>query len=247
MKSYLLFIAGFLMLLSPASYSASFDCDKASTETEKLICSDSKLGFMDEDLTSVYASLMSTYPPEERVSIKDGQRAWLSDRNKTCQSVEECRDVYSKRVDDLRKKLEAAVSYSTFTIDRQSCRASKNQKVIIKCIESEVYDPCDDAGGKWGAAQCGWAHAKIAEIKIRDLENRIIAKIQKNDQQNALVTRFQESTGSWESYRDQHCNFTNDVEDLDNFEGMVLHLAFCIRRTNEQRLQELEEIVSHSY
>ena len=36
---------------------ASFDCDKAATETEKAICSDPELSALDESLSFVYSTL----------------------------------------------------------------------------------------------------------------------------------------------------------------------------------------------
>ena len=50
---------------------------------------------------------------------------------------------------------------------------------------------------------------------------------------------------SWIRYRDTYCDFTNKADDLPNFGGMALHLSFCKRRLNEQKVIELEKVVSH--
>lgn len=243
-KSILLSI---LVLISPISYSASFDCNKASTETEKLICSDKYLGYFDEDLGNVYTSLMATFSSPERSQIVLEQKEWIKKRNSECVSVKDCKKSYKTRISKLRKKLDEGVLLDSFIIDRQSCRATKKQEVLIKCVNLNIYDPCEDAGGKWGKAQCGWIHSEIANRKSQDLYIKIKKRITKNASNTEEISLFEESILSWEGYRDKHCVFTNEANFLDNFNGTNLSIAYCKRRLNEQRVVELEKILSRSW
>lgn len=139
------------------------------------------------------------------------------------------------------------MSFSAFALDRQECRASKDQELIIQCINRKIYDPCEDSGGKWGAAQCGWAHAEIADRRIKEAEKQLITVIKSSKSHDESLKIFETSISAWNSYKDSHCRFTQAVDNLDNFSSMHLHFAFCLRRLNEQRASELEDVLSRSY
>ncbi len=69
-----------MMGAAGAIEAASFDCAKAATRIEKLVCTDAKLSAQDETLAAVYrqaASLASAGDAEP----KQSQRAWLKRRN----------------------------------------------------------------------------------------------------------------------------------------------------------------------
>ena len=235
------------IFFSSTSFSASFDCKKASTTTEKLICSDKYLNFLDEELGVTYKSLLLTYSDPIRTEIVTLQKKWLKQRNKECLNRKTCADLYKTQTKELRIKLQKGVNLSSFTIDRQSCRASKDQEVLIKCVNLKSYDPCDDSGGKWGRAQCGWIHAEIANRKAQTLNNNIKEAINRNGEKSKEIKVFEESVSAWENYRESHCTFTNTVNFLDNFNGNNLSIAYCKRRLNEQRALELEKILSKSW
>lgn len=54
MKPKVLFILTLLGSVFIEAQAASFDCDKAATKIEKMICSDKELGSLDEDLLKAY-------------------------------------------------------------------------------------------------------------------------------------------------------------------------------------------------
>ena len=68
---------------------ASFDCAKASSKTEKAICTDPELSKLDEDLAASYKEMLKLHPVPEY--IKARQRDWLS-LNKFCDAkkLNEC-------------------------------------------------------------------------------------------------------------------------------------------------------------
>lgn len=71
----------FSFLVSPL-YAASFDCNKATTETEKAICSDPELSALDDLLGIAWNK------SKKLVSI-DSQKKWLQSRN-LCENNNDC-------------------------------------------------------------------------------------------------------------------------------------------------------------
>jgi uncharacterized protein len=81
-----------LMCLSAITHlrAASFDCGKARTPTEKLICSDARLSQSDERMAAAYATALRLAPrisPEEAQDLRRDQRAWLRELQNLCKDV----------------------------------------------------------------------------------------------------------------------------------------------------------------
>ncbi|MCX2784655.1 lysozyme inhibitor LprI family protein [Microbulbifer thermotolerans] len=230
------------ILTSAPSFSASFNCKKAGNDAEHLICSNHSISYLDEHLSDVYKSLIKTLSnnSDEVRKVREEQRKWITLRNSSCRiDIEKCKSTYKERIERLRDTLSGFINEPNFVIDRQSCRASKNQDIIIRCIELSAYDPCEDSGGKWGAAQCGWAHNKIAEKKIEAIEKKIRRDLELTPEGKSLISSFDNSITSWRDYREAYCKLTNQMSDLDNFDSIHLSLAYCYRRTAEKKLSEL--------
>ncbi len=75
MKSRIL--AVLLITLSTTAYSASFDCGKAKSKTEKIICSDSALGALDERLASTYTGIRNNLSKEAKEKFRSNQANWI--------------------------------------------------------------------------------------------------------------------------------------------------------------------------
>lgn len=63
------------------AHSASFDCEKASSELEKAICSSRWLSKADEDMADAYSALMTVLSDQEKPILRKSQRAWIRQRN----------------------------------------------------------------------------------------------------------------------------------------------------------------------
>jgi uncharacterized protein len=74
-------IACLLFALPMAAQAASFDCNKASSKTEKAICADPELSKLDEELAAAYKEMLKVHPVPDY--IKARQRDWLG-LNKYC-------------------------------------------------------------------------------------------------------------------------------------------------------------------
>jgi uncharacterized protein len=63
---------------------ASFDCAKATTPFEKVICSDDGLGLADERLARTYSFALAGLSEKAAASVKRDQQAWLAYAQKAC-------------------------------------------------------------------------------------------------------------------------------------------------------------------
>lgn len=69
------------VLKGDAKSTASFDCTKASTPAEKMICTHSQLSSQDKRLNKVYKELQETSTAEKAKTLQEEQRAWLKTRD----------------------------------------------------------------------------------------------------------------------------------------------------------------------
>jgi len=77
----------------------SFDCTKATTNVERLICSDKTLAALDDELDSEYQNAKRLYG-EVTTPLNTQQKAWLADRNQ-CKSKVCLEQSYKVRIREL--------------------------------------------------------------------------------------------------------------------------------------------------
>lgn len=75
--------------MDPEQYTAgfsgpSFDCSKAKTTGERLICSDAGLSKSDTQLAAKYLAIKKTVSPESFATFQTGERGWLAYMMKAC-------------------------------------------------------------------------------------------------------------------------------------------------------------------
>ncbi len=98
-----------LCLVVPAVWAGapSFDCTKASSDVEQLICSDDELAELDRSLADLYAVLLKNTPPGEQKLLKAEQRGWIKGRD-DCWKSEDLHDCvaheYRLRIDELKDR-----------------------------------------------------------------------------------------------------------------------------------------------
>lgn len=125
---FLILLLGWLVMLSPAQ-AASFDCAKASTKVEHLICSDVELSKLDDELDNAYRkSLQVTHHPSD---LKQKQRDWLAERN-GCADSDCVESSYRSQLGELTGKPKAGKLLTLLSKNENLCGAYK------KYIEHEV-------------------------------------------------------------------------------------------------------------
>jgi uncharacterized protein len=105
-----------VLLAGAAAHAASFNCARAKTPQEKVICASPALSNADSQLNSTYQTLLAVAPPQITAQIREGQRQWLHSLPITCAArpdappgvLERCLgDAYRERI----RLLEHTVSY----------------------------------------------------------------------------------------------------------------------------------------
>lgn len=106
MTTRLLALAGFAILLAcPATVSAqSFDCRKASTAIEKMICADPEISRLDSQMAERYRTLLSTAlktGSDHRSGATAAQQRWLAEVRNAATRPADLRSRYQERIDHL--------------------------------------------------------------------------------------------------------------------------------------------------
>lgn len=146
-----------------ASLTASFDCTKASTRVERMICGRPRLSHLDGRLDEVYKSLQKMLTEPEVKKLQQEQSAWLKERNtqllKCAKNTTCAAKVYEDRIKVLSAQLNATVDHAGETSVKNTSTIagrydmggymSLQVKLLIKdhvLIEIEGAEP---TAGKW--------------------------------------------------------------------------------------------------
>ena len=90
-----------LWVVFPTAQAASFDCKKASSFVERLICTDDELSRLDSSLDSVYRSELTHRHGTARAQFIKDQARWLRDIRDVCMTKRCIEDVYFARISTL--------------------------------------------------------------------------------------------------------------------------------------------------
>jgi hypothetical protein len=80
---------------------AAFDCAKALSQIERLICGDKQLSVLDDKLISVYKSALDSVDPASRSALVQEQRNWVNYTRGSCDEVSCLHQVYLSRIAQL--------------------------------------------------------------------------------------------------------------------------------------------------
>ncbi len=99
---------GVLVLAGASDHAAaaSFDCSKASSATETMICEDNELSAADEQLAKAYALALKTAPSPD--AVKAEQRAWVKNERSKCSDAPCLLKAYQERLSSLSPASEEA-------------------------------------------------------------------------------------------------------------------------------------------
>ena len=87
-----------------ANVQPSFDCSKATTPVDQMVCSNGQLAALDNQLTAQWNKL---YYSHRSANLLAEQRAWLRQKN-ACNDASCVEAVYTKRIQDIDVELSAA-------------------------------------------------------------------------------------------------------------------------------------------
>ena len=86
-------------LAVPAPLLAALDCSRATTNTEKLLCSNPRLARADDRLALAFRAAIRR--GADPTMLMDEQRAWIHDARDVCNEVECMLKAYEERISDL--------------------------------------------------------------------------------------------------------------------------------------------------
>ncbi len=133
MKHIFLFVL-FLSVLS----SASFDCDKAESKLENLICNNKQLNKLDSKLGIKFFSIRNQLKKEDAKEFLQKQKTWLKDRKNICNyNNSTCLiDLYKKRIKSIEIGFENKIQKNSHL--RNFCNQIKDDYEIS--IEECVFN-----------------------------------------------------------------------------------------------------------
>ena len=149
-------LVGLALLLSvgvgSVGKAASFDCNKATTETEIAICADPYLSALDELIASVYFEAKRSRSDQK--SLIESQRAWILERDKILQNFSkddeefwsaesELHETLISRLSELFNEL-SGTDYDTVLnifsqIEPTLLKYEKNKRVLIFSASDSYY------------------------------------------------------------------------------------------------------------
>jgi len=103
MKRILWIVLAWLVLMATGQ-AASFDCEKASTAIEKMICGNDELSKLDEELNRAYKSALQDN--RNAKTIQQDQKQWMKGRN-NCQDSSCIKRAYEDRLSSVRRTIAA--------------------------------------------------------------------------------------------------------------------------------------------
>lgn len=267
-----------ILLYTPLAYAASFDCGQAVNRVERHVCADLELSRMDDALAHEYQFAVKSVAAEDLSHLRTSQQEWLRKRNgcktRECLSVQYEQQILSLRYlncsehdstprkgcpSELQHRLPRTASGKILLLTRKDCRETQSanaSEVIADCIEAKIYDPCDDAGGTWGAAQCAYAHMEVAERRRRVAEKHLLELWGRTNEARDLRIILSKSNEQWIKARDKSCNARNLNYSKYEFEQKDVDISalvpppddaeiwgFCLRRLAEERADDMEYFI----
>lgn len=146
MRAYRIGLLFLAWACASGAQAASFDCSKARSVQERMICGDARLSEMDDRLAAAYTSaLQASYSPEQ---VRTEQRQWVALRNR-CSDPACLEEAYERRTAALTGTQSAY--QGTFAPLGPSCRqsigAARAAVLVRQCMQVSpaTHPPCNDA------------------------------------------------------------------------------------------------------
>lgn len=98
-EKYILII--FLLILPNICFAdgPSFDCKKARTCIEKLICTNKDISMLDKKMSEAYSNLLAKLQGADKVQVKQNQIKWIQERDKRCLEPDMRKDEAQREVE----------------------------------------------------------------------------------------------------------------------------------------------------
>jgi len=123
-------------------YAASFDCSKAASWTEQMICGDAPLSRMDDRMAVTYKQAFEVL---DKNMLKTTQLAWIK-KQRTCKDIMCLRDLYTARSDELYDLIIKSSPSSVGKLDsanaKNSSQDSVKKQLTFKLVDGDPFPLC---------------------------------------------------------------------------------------------------------
>jgi uncharacterized protein len=134
------------MFICASANAASFDCAKARSKIEKLICADSDLSNLDQDLGEIYS--MDLARDIDAVNLKTSQRTWLAKRDLCADSMcvkqayeDRLAQLYCDEKSNLRGSAQGALQCSYFSLQLLERELTPLEEKYGKKLAADTNNP----------------------------------------------------------------------------------------------------------
>ena len=158
---------------------ASFDCEKASSVIEKIICESTKLSALDEDLDRVYKAVQSKSTHEEMQRLISDQRRWLKDTRNACDDEPCLMQAYSSRIEAIKPNTDknAPPLVKTDTLEKLTAPVGKGFPEDIRQINGNlVYSHYDDNGNTRSIVDFDFTTGRWSNLVQEKKDPKLIAQ-----------------------------------------------------------------------
>mgnify|MGYP001627241469 CR=1 FL=1 len=205
------------LVLSGTVQAASFDCAKAQTRVEKMICADAELSKLDEEMARAYAT--SLQDKSRANAARQTQRQWVKERN-ACGSAECVKQSYKNRLHGLvvTKPLIDATEIVSELSRRSHIAPPELEKLLSDCSQNQL-----------SMNICIFRDFIAIEYEMQNTFAKALARLQ-----NQCHLTLKENQTRWERARDQQCNKQADAEAEGGTMRPMLYNACRIAATKER-------------
>jgi uncharacterized protein len=156
----------FLVAVSGRSEAASFDCARAESHVEKLVCSDPEVSALDERLGRAF---LQSRQSNKNVTID--QRRWLSSWRDTCVDINCLKKIYIARIDELANSTACPVSSASLVGHWQRASGQGIEQIYLgveagQGVFTTWLHNSPESTGKWAILNCA--------IELENSSNRLM-------------------------------------------------------------------------
>jgi len=152
------------MLTAGADFAAAagFDCSKAASREEKLICGNQQLSSADEELAGTYRAALESLPDKE--GLKKEQQGWIRNERNACRDAVAMLSVYKSRIAALESKVRASVGEGFREADEKF--SFRGEPINPRMVSDLLPSPSDRLPGPVAVDLAGGGNRYFAEIKV---------------------------------------------------------------------------------
>ncbi|WP_303048756.1 lysozyme inhibitor LprI family protein [Luteibacter sp. 22Crub2.1] len=117
-------VASLLLFSGAPAFAASFDCSKASSQAERLVCSDPGLSAIDARMSDAYKSALNAAEEASKPRLLVEQRHWIRYVRDVCETSDCLQAAYTRRIELLSSNSRVIFNHAACDIpEGGSCRS----------------------------------------------------------------------------------------------------------------------------